>query len=93
MYKEPRVAMSSALTAPASTSSSSLPDDFEVSTYAAAIIKYAIELARASETYQVHSWMILLGILKYEKCTAAQVLQKLGVEDLYGAWHEVGLSV
>jgi hypothetical protein len=69
-----------------------LPADFEVSTYAASIIHYAIELARASETYEVHSWMILLGVLKHEQCTAAKVLRSLGVDDLYGAWHEVGRS-
>ncbi|KXZ43371.1 hypothetical protein GPECTOR_92g594 [Gonium pectorale] len=60
-----------------------------VSDAADSIIRYAINLARASETYEVHSWMVLLGILKYENCAAAQILKKLGLEDLYGAWNEV----
>ncbi|GFR42100.1 hypothetical protein Agub_g2942 [Astrephomene gubernaculifera] len=54
-----------------------------------AIVRYALNLARASETYEVHAWMLLLGILKYENCSAAQILKKLGLEDLYGAWNEV----
>eukprot|EP00877_Chromochloris_zofingiensis_P009353 jgi/Chrzof1/4671/Cz14g22080.t1 len=33
--------------------------------------------------------MILLGLLRNESCTAAQVLKQLGLDDLYGAWHEV----
>ncbi|EFJ45509.1 hypothetical protein VOLCADRAFT_105964 [Volvox carteri f. nagariensis] len=64
-------------------------DDVGVSEAADAIIRYAINFARASETYEVHSWMVLLGILKYESSTAAQILKKLGLDDLYGAWHEV----
>ncbi|GIL77078.1 hypothetical protein Vretimale_3143 [Volvox reticuliferus] len=64
-------------------------DDAGVSDAADAIIRYAINFARASETYKVHSWMVLMGILKYENSTAAQILKKLGLEDLYGAWHEV----
>lgn len=50
---------------------------------------FALNLARVSETFEVHSWMLLLGILKQERCTASAVLQDLGVTDLYGAWHEV----
>lgn len=64
-------------------------DDVGVSEAADAIIRYAINFARASETYEVHSWMVLLGILKYENSAAAQILKKLGLDDLYGAWHEV----
>ncbi|GLC37444.1 ATP-dependent Clp protease ATP-binding subunit clpt4, chloroplastic [Pleodorina starrii] len=64
-------------------------DDVGVSDAADAIIRYAINFARASETYEVHSWMVLMGILKFESSTAAQILKKLGLEDLYGAWHEV----
>lgn len=60
-----------------------------VSPAASSIIQYAINLARTSETFEIHSWMLLLGVLKYESCTAAKVLQSLGLEDLYGAWHEV----
>ncbi|KAG2495308.1 hypothetical protein HYH03_006580 [Edaphochlamys debaryana] len=64
-------------------------DDQGVSAAVDAVIRYAINLAKASETYEVHSWMVLLGILKYESCAAAQILKKLGLEDLYGAWNEV----
>ncbi|PNH10722.1 hypothetical protein TSOC_002496 [Tetrabaena socialis] len=64
-------------------------EDVGVSNAAEAVVQYAINLARASETYEVHSWMLVLGILKYESCTAAHVLKGLGLEDLYGAWHEV----
>lgn len=63
--------------------------DVGVSEASTCIIQYAIDLARTSECYEVHSWMLLLGILKYEKCSAAQILRELGLEDLYGAWHEV----
>ncbi len=55
----------------------------------AAIIQYAIDFAKASETYEVNSWMLLMGILKFEQCTAAKTLQRMGIDDLYGAWHEV----
>ncbi len=63
--------------------------DVGVSEASTCIIQYAIDLARTSECYEVHSWMLLLGILKYEKCSAAQILRELGLQDLYGAWHEV----
>ncbi|MEW5302230.1 MAG: hypothetical protein WDW36_005032 [Sanguina aurantia] len=53
------------------------------------IVAYACNIAKASETYEVHSWMLLLGLLKEETCVAAVVLQDLGLDDLYGAWHEV----
>jgi ATP-dependent Clp protease ATP-binding subunit ClpA len=53
------------------------------------ILLYAMQLAWTSETYEVHSWMVLLGILRKENSAAAQILSQLGVEDLYGAWHEV----
>jgi hypothetical protein len=53
------------------------------------ILLYAMQLAWTSETYEVHSWMVLLGILRKEHSAAAQILSQLGVEDLYGAWHEV----
>lgn len=53
------------------------------------IITYALKLAWTAETYKVHSWMILLGLLKKESYTACQVLKDLGLEDLYGAWNEV----
>ena len=59
------------------------------SKHAAAVLDWALNFASVSETYQVHSWMILLGILRHENCTAAKVLKDLGLEDLYGAWHEV----
>lgn len=60
-----------------------------MSTEVADVISYAVKLCMAGETYKVHSWMVLLGLLKQEECTACQVLQALGLEDLYGAWHEV----
>ena len=60
-----------------------------MSRFAAAAIQYAMDFARVSETYEVHSWMLLLGLLRQEKSTAAGVLQDLGLDDLYGAWHEV----
>eukprot|EP00879_Flechtneria_rotunda_P000772 GHRR01000893.1.p1 GENE.GHRR01000893.1~~GHRR01000893.1.p1 ORF type:complete len:239 (-),score=66.70 GHRR01000893.1:2596-3312(-) len=53
------------------------------------IITYALKLAWTAETYDVHSWMVLLGLLKKESYTACQVLQELGLDDLYGAWNEV----
>lgn len=53
------------------------------------IITYALKLAWTAETYNVHSWMVLLGLLKKESYTACQVLQDLGLTDIYGAWNEV----
>lgn len=63
--------------------------DVGVSQPAGAALEWAMNFARASETYEVHSWMLLLGLLKQEKSTAASVLRDLGLDDLYGAWHEV----
>jgi hypothetical protein len=37
------------------------------------IITYALKLAWTAETYKVHSWMVLLGLLKKESYTACQV--------------------
>eukprot|EP00882_Tetradesmus_deserticola_P022117 GHRQ01024003.1.p1 GENE.GHRQ01024003.1~~GHRQ01024003.1.p1 ORF type:complete len:169 (+),score=50.36 GHRQ01024003.1:963-1469(+) len=37
------------------------------------IITYALKLAWTAETYTVHSWMVLLGLLKKESYTACQV--------------------
>jgi len=71
------------------SAASTVMEDIEVSTPARLIINYALEFCKASETYQVHSWMVLLGILKYENSTAAKVLKSMGLDDLYGAWHEV----
>lgn len=68
---------------------SSALDELQVSKATQSIIDWTLQFAKASETYQVHSWMLLLGILKLEKCTAAQTLKTLGLSDLYGAWHEV----
>lgn len=56
---------------------------------AAQAIAYAMRLAWAGETYEVHAWMLLLGILKDEASAAAAALRRAGLEDLYGAWHEV----
>lgn len=53
------------------------------------IITYALKLAWTAETYNVHSWMVLLGLLKKESYTACQILKELGIDDLYGAWNEV----
>lgn len=64
-------------------------EDVGVSQTAGAALEWAMNFARASETYEVHSWMVLLGLLKQEKSTAASVLRDLGLDDLYGAWHEV----
>lgn len=55
----------------------------------AQIVAYAMQLAWTGENYEVHTWMLLLGILKDERCAAAKVLQSLGLDDLYAAWHEV----
>jgi len=55
----------------------------------AEIIAYAMQMARTGETYEVHTWMLLLGILKDEGGAAARALRRAGLEDLYGAWHEV----
>lgn len=63
--------------------------DLDVSIAVRNIVSYTLEFCRASQTYQVHSWMIVLAILKNENCTAAKVLKEMGLEDLYGAWHEV----
>lgn len=52
------------------------------------MVDYAIKFAFTSETYEVHSWMLVLGILKNESCVAAQILKELGIDDLYGAWNE-----
>eukprot|EP00798_Chlamydomonas_sp_ICE-L_P022767 gene22767-29935_t len=64
-------------------------DDISISQYASDSVQYALNLAKISETYEVHSWMLLLGILKYEKCKACTILKSLGLVDLYSAWHEV----
>jgi hypothetical protein len=37
------------------------------------IITYALKLAWTSETYYVHSWMVLLGLLKKENSIACEV--------------------
>jgi len=63
--------------------------DLQVSKQSSAIIDYSLRFCKASETYQVHTWMLLLGILKHEQSTAAKTLHALGLTDLYGAWHEV----
>lgn len=52
-------------------------------------ITYAIKFAWASETYEVHSWMLLLALLREDKGVAALALSDLGLTDTYGAWHEV----
>lgn len=70
------------------TSSSPLAEN-SVSKNTESIINYAINFARASETFEVHSWAILLGVLKHESSHAAKILVELGITDLYGAWHEV----
>lgn len=64
-------------------------NDLDVSKRATDILNYALNFSRVSETYEVHSWMLLLGILKYEDSNAAKSLVSLGLDDLYGAWHEV----
>lgn len=62
----------------------------DASTNAAGIFTYALNMARASETYKMHSWMIVLGLLRNEQCKASVILSKeCGLDDLYGAWHEV----
>lgn len=42
------------------------PEVFEV-------VTYALKLAWTAETYYVHSWMLLLGLLKKERCVACEV--------------------
>jgi hypothetical protein len=37
------------------------------------IVTYALKLAWTSETYYVHSWMVLLGLLKRENSIACDV--------------------
>jgi hypothetical protein len=37
------------------------------------IVTYALKLAWTSETYYVHSWMVLLGLLKKENSIACEV--------------------
>jgi hypothetical protein len=82
-------AASAVAAAPSPSGAALLEGDVKASKALSAIITYALELARASETYEVTSWGLLLGILRYEECTAAKALRKLGLDDLYGAWHEV----
>ena len=85
------VARDAAAPAPA-ISSASLDEDLGPSSLgadAAQIIAYALELAATAETYEVHAWMLLLGILKGEATPAAKALVALGVADAYAAWHEV----
>lgn len=53
------------------------------------MLAYAIRLSITAQTYEVHTWMLLLAVLRNEGCTATQVLRELGLEDVYGAWHEV----
>ena len=66
--------------------------DHEVSVAASSIIQYAINFARVSETFETHSWMLLLGLLKHEDCRAALILKDMGLDDLYGAWNEVRMA-
>lgn len=40
------------------------------------IVTYALKLAWTSETYYVHSWMVLLGLLKKENSIACEVRQQ-----------------
>jgi hypothetical protein len=63
--------------------------DVQASRATTAIINYALEFARVSETYEVNSWMLLMGVMRIEASTAAKSLRALGLDDLYGAWHEV----
>jgi hypothetical protein len=70
-------------------SAASALGDVQASQATTAIINYALEFARVSETYEVNSWMLLLGILRFESSTAAKSLRALGLDDMYGAWHEV----
>lgn len=85
----PNRTWTAASTAEAATATSPLGDDVQVSKAASAIIQYSINFARTAETYEVHSWMLLLGLLKQENCRAALILKDLGLNDLYGAWNEV----
>jgi len=55
----------------------------------AEVLSYALKISWAAETFSIHSWMLLLGVLKNEQCLASQILKDLGLDDLYGAWHEV----
>ena len=70
-----------------------LGEDVQISKAATAIISYSINFARVSETFEVHSWMLLLGLLKQEDCRAAKILKDLGLDDLYGAWNEVRMAL
>jgi ATP-dependent Clp protease ATP-binding subunit ClpA len=56
---------------------------------AAAALSYAIKFAWTAETYEVHSWMLLLALLRDDKGVSAQALSDCGLADTYGAWHEV----
>ncbi len=72
------------------TSTSTYPfGGSSISRAAGDILKYAINFSRVSETYEVHTWMLLLGLLRQEKCKAVAILADVGVDDVYGAWHEV----
>jgi hypothetical protein len=53
------------------------------------VVSYALKLAWTAETYKVHSWGLLLGLLRHEDSAACAVLRELGLDDLRGAWNEV----
>lgn len=72
--------------APAPAVDLSSPSSLEKEAYE--VVDYAIKFAYTSETYEVHSWMLVLGILKHEQSVAALILKDLGLDDLYGAWNE-----
>lgn len=75
--------------AAADQATANMVEDMEYSKAASGILQYALNLALTSETYEAHTWMIVLGLLKQEDCRAAAILKDLGLVDLYGAWNEV----
>jgi hypothetical protein len=86
------VARDAAAPAPSVASSASLDEDAGPSALgpdAARAVAYAAQLAWTAETYEVHPWMLLLALMRDETCAGAAALQRLGLNDLYGAWHEV----
>jgi hypothetical protein len=80
----PRASATAAETATAA----GLGGEVEVSKTLTSIIQYAFNFARVSETYESHSWMLVLGLLKHEDCRACKILKDAGLVDLYGAWNE-----
>lgn len=72
------VAASAAAAATASAELDELIGPSKLEAQVFEIITYALKLAWTSETYYVHSWMVLLGLLKQEDSIACEVSVLVG---------------